>query len=328
MKHSIPSPEMLRKYLAGKCTDAERQLVNNWYQSLDSGQPEVFAGSDEENLYNRIQVQIEAETHEQDNVVQVAFFWTYAIRIAAVLCIALGFVYYFYFRPDKKVAVAKSATSDWISFENQEKKVSKYILPDSTLVWLNPGAKLSYSRVFAQRQVTFSGEGFFDVTSDKSRPFVIYSGNMKTRVLGTSFNVRANVAESTCKVTVVTGVVEVESLKEKKPVVLRPKQQVIFAKNSNSLTVKTLTESHAEKEIWQTVSLVFDEVPMAEVAERLSKIFHVNIEFKNPEIKKCRLKVDFNNQRLPEILEMIDALLGTTYEIDGDKITLVGEGCH
>jgi transmembrane sensor len=122
MKHSIPSPEMLRKYLAGECTDAERQLVNNWYQSLDSGQPEVFAGSDEENLYNRIQVQIEAETHEQDNVVQVAFFWTYAIRIAAVLCIALGFVYYFYFKPDKKVAVVKSATSDWISFENQEKK--------------------------------------------------------------------------------------------------------------------------------------------------------------------------------------------------------------
>jgi transmembrane sensor len=328
MKHSIPSSEILQKYLAGECTDAERQLVNNWYKSLDSGHSEVLAATDEEDLYNRIQVQIAAQTHEKVNVVPITVFWTYAIRVAAILCIALGFVYYFYFRPERKIAVAKPATSDQITFENHEKKVNKYILPDSTLVWLNPGAKLAYSRAFAQRQVTFSGEGFFDVTPDKSRPFVIYSGNMKTRVLGTSFNVRANVAESTCKVTVVTGVVEVESLKEKKPVILRPKQQVVFAKNSNSLTVKTLTENHAEKEIWQTVSLVFDEVPMTEVAERLSKIFHVSIEFKNPEIKKCRLKVDFNNQRLPEILEMIDALLGTTYEIEGDKITLLGEGCH
>lgn len=328
MKHSIPSSEILRKYLAGECTEAERQLVNNWYKSLDSGQPEVFAGADEENLYNRIQVQIAAQTREKVEVAPVTVFWIYAIRIAAVLCMALGFVYYFYFRPEKKIAVATPAASDWVSFENKEKQVAKYILPDSTLVWLNPGAKLSYSRTFGQRQVSFSGEGFFDVTPDKTHPFVIYSGNMKTRVLGTSFNVRANVAEATCRVTVVTGVVEVESLKEKKPVILRPKQQVVFAKNSNTLTVKTLPDNNPAKEIWQTVSLVFDEVPMAEVAERLGKIFHVSIEFKNPEIKKCRLKVDFNNQRLPEILEMIDALLGTTYEIEGDKITLGGEGCH
>ncbi|MNL81759.1 hypothetical protein D3C87_2089610 [compost metagenome] len=66
---------------------------------------------------------------------------------------------------------------------------------------------------------------------------------------------------------------------------------------------------------------------MSEVANRLQQTFRIKIEFANPHIKKCRLKVDFNNQRLPEILEMIETLLGTTYEIEGDKVTLKGEGC-
>ncbi|SKC04633.1 FecR family protein [Dyadobacter psychrophilus] len=328
MKHPKPSSEILRKYLTGACSEAESQEVNDWYQSLDAEHPELWTGAEEENLYNRIQVRIAEQEKSHLQPAPVATFWTYALRIAAVLCIGLGISYYFYSDPAKPVSVTKAHVSNWVSFENQEKKVNRYTLPDSTTVWLSPGATLSYARDFEKRQVRFSGEGFFDVKPDKLHPFEILSGDMKTRVLGTSFNVRANAGEATCQVTVVTGVVEVESVKEKRPVVLRPKQQVVFAKNSNALTVQTLSENRGTKEIWQSVSLVFDEVPMDEVAERLGKIFKVSIDFKDPQIKKCRLKVDFNNQRLPEILDMIDALLGTTYQIEGDKITFGGEGCH
>ncbi|MCF0052543.1 DUF4974 domain-containing protein [Dyadobacter sp. LJ53] len=328
MKHPKPSSEILRKYLTGTCSDAESQEVNDWYQSLDAGHPELWTGVEEENLYNRIQVRIAEEEKTHLRPAPVAVFRTYALRVAAVLFVGLGIAYYFYFKPSKTVSETNAQVSDWVSFENNEKKVNRYTLPDSTTIWLSPGATLSYARAFTERKVRFSGEGFFDVKPDKLHPFEIFSGEMKTRVLGTSFNLRANAGEATCQVTVVTGLVEVESVKEKKPVVLRPTQQVVFAKNSNALTVKTLPENRETKEIWQSVSLVFDEVPMDEVAERLEKIFKVNIEFKDPQIKKCRLKVDFNNQRLPEILDMIDALLGTTYQIEGEKITFGGEGCH
>ncbi|MCF2491043.1 FecR family protein [Dyadobacter sp. CY347] len=327
MKHPKPSSEILQKYLTGNCSDAESREVNDWYQSLDAEHSELWTGAEEENLYNRIQVRIAEEDRAHLRPAPVAIFRTYAFRVAAMLCVGLGVAYYFYFKPNKTVSETSAPLSEWVSFRNQEKKVNPYTLPDSTTVWLSPGATLSYARSFKQRQVRFSGEGFFDVTPDKLHPFEIFSGDMKTRVLGTSFNVRANAGEATCQVTVVTGVVEVESLKEKKPVILRPAQQVVFAKNSNALTVKTLPENQETKEIWQSVSLVFDEAPMEEVAERLGKLFKVNIEFKDPHIKKCRLKVDFNNQRLPEILDMIDALLGTTYQIEGDKITFGGEGC-
>ena len=94
------------------------------------------------------------------------------------------------------------------------------------------------------------------------------------------------------------------------------------------MTVDVSRDNEIIDENWQSVSLVFDETPMSEVADRLQNTFRIKIEFANPAIKKCRLKVDFNNQKLPEILGMIETLLGTTYEIDGEKVILKGEGCN
>jgi transmembrane sensor len=318
MKHPIPSPETLHNYLAGICTETERQLVNDWYKHLDSDHA-VSEDTDEESLYGRIQTSIAEQEIRKSREVLFAVYRSYAIRIAAVLCIGLGILYFFYSppfesQPDKQETAAKQ-----VQFYNHDKKITRYTLPDSTLVWLNPGAQISYLKSFTKRDVQFSGEAFFDVKPDKNRPFTIYSGELKTRVLGTSFNVRANAGEQTCRVTVVTGMVEVGSSKTGKPVILRPEQQVVFEKSNQILTVRKIPENQPYKESWQAVSLVFDEVMMSEVAERLSLIFQVNIEFEDPAIKK---------QRLPEILEMVDALLGTTYQMEGRKILLRGEGCH
>lgn len=327
MEHPIPSIETLQKYLSGTCTETERQLVNEWYRQLES-EHAAETDTDEEELYGRIQTRIAEQETGKSRAVLFAIFRNYAFRVAAALCIGLGILHFFYSKPFKNLAETQNTVSEHVIFQNQDKKVMRYVLPDSTRIWLNPGARISYRKSFSKRDVQFSGEAFFDVKPDKSRPFTIYSDELKTRVLGTSFHVRANAGEKTCRVAVVTGSVEVGSIKAGKPVVLRPKQQVIYVKDNQVLTVRMLPEEQPYKESWQEVSLVFDEVPMSEVAKKLNRIFNVKIEFEDPAIKKCRLKVDFDNQRLPEILEMVDALLGTTYQLEGEKITLRGEGCQ
>ncbi|GGB95835.1 FecR family protein [Dyadobacter sediminis] len=327
MKHPIPSPETLRKYLSGTCTETERQLVNEWYGQLEY-EHAADTDTDENELYGRIQTRIAEHESGKSRVELFTVFRNYALRVAAALFIGLGILYFFYYKPSENLVGMHNKVSDRVTFQNLDKKIIRYILPDSTLVWLNPGARISYQKSFSQRNVRFSGEAFFDVKPDKSRPFTIYSGELKTRVLGTSFHVRANAGEKTCMVTVATGMVEVGTVKKGKPVILRPRQQVVFAKNNYEMIVQTLPEKPFYNESWEAVSLVFDEIPMSEVAEKLNRIFHVSIEFEDPAIRKCRLKVDFDNQRLPEILEMIDALLGTTYQMEGETITLRGEGCH
>jgi len=326
------SSELLKKYVAGLCDEQERSLVDAWYQGLSMESGESFSSLDEEILFERIQVQIsESEPVEDRPVFPLRKFWAYAA--AAVVLISIGFTYFSSQKPQKIVAARVTADSSQVIFTNNEKKIIRYNLPDKSTIWLRPGAVVSHPLSFlskVNREIDFRGEGFFDVTRDVRHPFVIHCGKLKTQVLGTSFNIKANQNEASYKVSVVTGSVSVttENIgKKAKIIVLKPKEQVEFEKTTNHITVNGSQNSESINENWQSVSLIFNETPMSEVANRLQQTFRIKIEFTNPAIKKCRLKVDFNNQKLPEILGMIDVLLGTKYEIEGEKVILKGDGC-
>lgn len=219
------------------------------------------------------------------------------------------------------------------SILNRTQQVVAQRLPDGSVVWMTPGARLSYPRQFAanNRTVQFMGEGFFDVAKDASRPFIIHSGQLKTQVLGTSFNVKANTASDTYAVSVVTGKVSVSARMKNgrlKTVLLQPQQQAVFALNTQELATKTIPVNVAKQEIWQPASLSFDDATLAEVAKRLEKTFNTTVTLANPALANCRLTVDFNQQRLAEILEQINKLLNTQYSLKDNLIVLTGEGCE
>lgn len=227
------SPETLRKYLANECTDEERRLVNEWYQHLDLAADEPFADADEDRLYRRIKSYLSELRKSDEQARPVVSLWSYIGRIAAVLLIGLGLLYFLYQRPADVAQIARP-DGDWVTFTNKKPKIVPHMLPDSTVIWLHPGAQVSRAHPFVNRHVTFSGEGFFDVKPDASRPFVIHAGDLETKVLGTSFNVRAIPGEGTFKVSVATGRVEVSDVKKKEKVVLKPEQEVVLNPKTNA----------------------------------------------------------------------------------------------
>lgn len=328
MKKPPFSPEILKKYLSNECPDEERRLVNEWYQQLDEPVDEPFTDADQDRLYNRIRSYLSGLRKIDEPEKPVYGLWHYAGRIAAVFAVGLGILYFLYQKPDRVAEHSGRATDGWVVFTNARHKIVPYRLPDSSVVWLHPNAEMRLGKSFEKREVLFSGEGFFDVRHDPSRPFVIRTGDLQTKVLGTSFNVRAIPGEPTFKVSVATGRVEVSDVKKKERVVLKPEQEVVFEPKSLHLDVQKVHEKASDKELWQSASLVFNDTPMTEVADRLMHTFQVKIGFENDGLADCRLKVDFTDQRLPEILEMIDTLLGSTYRIDGESITLHGQGCR
>ncbi|MDR6805290.1 ferric-dicitrate binding protein FerR (iron transport regulator) [Dyadobacter sp. BE34] len=328
MKKPPLSPETLKKYLANECSDEERRLVNEWYQQLDEPADEPFTDADQDRLYNRIKTYLSELRKSDEPATPVYGLWHYIGRIAAVFVVGLGLLYFLYQRQEEIAQQTAQPDGDVLTFVNEEHKILPHLLPDSTVVWLHPGAKISHDHPFIVREVLFSGEGFFEVKRDPSRPFVIHTGDLQTKVLGTSFNVRAIPGEGTVKVSVATGRVEVGNAQMKERVVLRPEQEVVFEPKSKHLEVLKVAEKDSDKELWQSASLVFNETPMKEVAERLMQTFHVKIGFADDGLADCRLKVDFTDQRLPEILDMIDTLLGSTYRMEGETITLKGQGCR
>ena len=311
--NKTPSQNLLQKYLTNSCTDSERRFVDEWYRSLQLESEEKFTSGDEERLLGRIKNQMAETEQHRDKPLRINNnWWVYAVGIAAILILSLGFLYY-------NPLSEKSETADQISSSatvkkiNTEKKPVRYLLPDQTVVWLQPGASIEHATSFdgkPKREITFEGEAFFNVSKDKNHPFIIHSGKLNTEVVGTSFNVRANRNDITYQISVVTGSVAVSSDNPDEKVLLKPSQQAVFVTTTNNLTMKTLESKSTDIENWQPVSLNFDNVPLQEITDRLQKTFRVSIMIKNPNLRQCILKVGFDQQNLPEILEMINALLG------------------
>lgn len=337
MKDSGITNELLVKYLNGKCNEDEVELVEKWYARLDGiTDNSVF---NQKRHLNKIRKVIESEESTQQagrgfvtrffvarNVGQTMFRYV----AAAVVVFVAGFSYYT--MKTESETVATSFVSE-VKVNNESARVLRRSLPDGSTVWLNPGATLIYPNDFGngERNVVVDGEIFFDVFRDEAHPFVVHSGTMVTRVLGTSFNVKANKNGNNFEVAVVTGKVEVSTLDRKgkgtQRVMLLPRQKATYHVSDGDLVATKLPEKQAVIESWQPVSLTFEDEKLDEVIVRLEKKFGIDITLENPDLKNCKLRAVFEQQRLAEILDMITALLETTYEMRDNQVVLKGRGC-
>lgn len=129
---------------------------------------------------------------------------------AAILLICTGL---FFFRSTVWDAISPAHQLQSFSAQAQRKQLE---LSDGTKVWLSPNSTLKYPEKFVgnSRMIALEGEAFFEVAQDANHPFIIQSGQVSTRVLGTSFNISAYSQTPDISVTLVTGKVAVALQKE------------------------------------------------------------------------------------------------------------------
>ncbi len=323
----ILNQEIIEKYLNNQCSEGEQVLVEAWYKSFENNDDGISDMSDENHkeLIHRIRQNIDKKIKPIHLYTAPRWIW-YASGMAAMLLIFMGLSFYFNPKFDNNLSRIKSdiPLSDWAKYENSSAKILKIDLPDGSIVWLQPKSQLSYNqsdRVF--RQVNLKGEAFFDVKRDEGRPFLIYAGKMTTKVLGTSFNVKAYPEMEKFEVSVVTGKVSVTNEAEKE-VFVTPKQQVILEIKSDVLTINELPKNKTF--YWELASLTFDNSLMQDVVNNIEHNFNVKIKLKST-LKNCRLSGNFDQEHLSTILEIICKSIDAEYVMDGQEIYLKGEGC-
>jgi len=187
------------------------------------------------------------------------------------------------------------------------------ILPDSTHVWLNAGATLTYPKTFtdAHRLVSLQGEAFFEVTKDPNKPFIIETASTETKVLGTSFNVKA-LGNSPVTVTVATGKVQFRARDNAHKVTLLPGEAGTFDPKHHTLTSQANSDPRFLE--WHNHTLVFTKTPLAKVFQTLEDVYHIKMET----VDRGPLAVDtpcvftgtFENTPEQEILEVLSASIG------------------
>lgn len=344
MKPNGIPPALLEKYLSGACTEAEKEIVEAWYASLQ-GEPRYLdhlpdAEQDEIRYEAFGNIRRELNFREEEPVqtsLWRALPWRLVTGIAASIAIVLGVYLAVNLRtvPQPRITAktdTKTTPLPITVFENTGMQIVRHELPDGSIVTMHPNAVIEYRAGFAndKRFVAFSGEGFFNVKKDKTRPFNIKSGDMVIRVLGTSFNVKAVKNQKKFQVDVVTGSVQVTAQGEsfdKQEVILKPQQQALFELDSKRLISKTLP-AQAKKEIYEPLTIVFEETPLNKVIEQLEKRFNVSISLANPGLAKCGLTANFESQTFSNILEILCTSLEVTYTISDNNITINGEPCE
>ncbi len=162
--------------------------------------------------------------------------------------------------------------------------VYSVVLPDGSKVWLNAASTLKYPNKFTknQRLVELEGEGYFEVTADKERPFLVRSKGQVVRVLGTAFNVNAYPEEQHVVTTLVEGSVSIHTANahqgekgtNESPIVLKPGQQARYSEQ----TVTVLEVSTADFVAWRNGTFVFYGQRMPVVMRQIERWYNVSFE--------------------------------------------------
>lgn len=198
------------------------------------------------------------------------------------------------------------------------------MLPDGSKVFLNVDSQLSYPKTFSGdlREVFLEGEAFFEVQKNAQKAFVVQSGNLQTRVLGTSFNI--NAYEANVTVSVATGQVRVSS--ETLHALLKPGQQASYKERFNEMTTSVVSaESIAS---WRTGHVQFTQTPLSEVIEAMERWHDVRLEVIDADMERCLVHATLDLNDLEACLDVLAYVLHAEFEYkDHNHILLRGGIC-
>ncbi len=349
MKQYYITPELIQRYLQGRCSATEEAQVNEWFNSFEEV-PDLLQFLNQleqkeldEKMLARIRSRIELaegvqleETSRQiplspgkNHYRRTILVAVSSIAAAVILVFGIGL----YWQQARKSVIGQgwTQTTAPIVVVNQTASLLKQTLEDGSVVWLYPGSRIDYPKAFAThtRQVELAGEAFFEVTKNPERPFIIRSGKLLTTVIGTSFSIKAHENAASAEVVVVTGKVSVQLLDQASPlneVLLTQYQKATYVKTEKRLSRQNVNPK-ARRNMWEESNLSFDDATVKEIIEGLNQYFDVKIDVANKNVLQCRLHVDFNGYNLPAILEMLGQSIEVSYEINDKEILLKGEGC-
>ena len=202
-------------------------------------------------------------------------------------------------------------------------QISKVILPDSSVVWLNSGTTLTYDNSFSykNRNLNLNGQAFLQVKKNKDLPLIVTSGDLRVKVLGTRFDVRAYPDENSIHVFLESGKVELlNSAIKSFDYNLIPGQIAKFHLESGKIDIKEASKK--DYSTWKDGELIFVDSPMVDVIKKLERKFDIKVTVKDPNVYKTVFNANFTTESLKEILDFIQFTCPIKYQLVKQKETL------
>lgn len=328
----------IAKYLSDNSDSKEREELFAWVEedpankALLEDSMEVWEASEPSEL--EFQPNMDAAWDKMDSrlatarkvaepeaIVRPITFFKPWMRIAAAAVILLGVALWQY---------PNFSGGEMIERETIAQEKTTIDLPDGSKVWLNQNSSLQYEKSFDQRIVYLEGEAFFEVAKKNGQSFEIFAGDSKTKVLGTSFNVRAYRDENKVEIAVETGKVDFSAENDAQENVLLTKGEfATYTKSSQEVEKLTLAKLNAAA--WKKGALRFNKSQLAEVIESLERYYGIEINVSNNKIYNCiwNNTKTYEKPTLEELIELIEYTNDLEIERTTDTtFNFSGKGCE
>jgi len=325
-EHNPNIDELLVKSMLDEASIAEQIEINQWLLDDDDNQRyfEHFeliwneskrlartSTVDENAAWERFKARTTAKDRETEVMPMYPKPVFRILRMVAMVLMTAGVGWLSY------IFATRSSSDEMLTVSSGMETLTD-TLPDGSIVTLNRKSSISYPQQFEgkTREVRLTGEAFFDVKPDKSKPFLISVNDVTVKVVGTSFNVKDN-AEKT-EVIVETGIVEVS--RDTQRIRITPREEATIVKASAEMR-KSITADEFHN-YYRTRRLFCDGTPLWRLVEILNEAYEADIVIGNERLKNLPINTTFNQNSLESILGVVSETLSLKVEHHGDQIIL------
>jgi len=341
---------LLDKYLAGNASPEEEQFLFDVYQDMEDKYKWTAPETDslnqmEDRLIERFRLSIQkpvaAIPDEHKEVIKPRFYRRTFFQVAASLLLVISVIaWYKQYRSSSDRAgsiFVSPVPENLVTHINNTNRTEKIVFPDDSYAELTAGSKVVYSKDFSGslRQVYLAGEGFFQVTKNHTKPFIVYTDKVVAKVLGTSFVVKSGINDSKASVLVKTGKVSVFktsefTIAEAKPdlvegIVLRPNHLANI--NAKQELQEQLSRSPEVIKKQEPAEFTFDNTPIDIVFSKLQDAYEINIDYDKAVFSSCTITVDMGKEDYYQKLDLICRTINASYQVRDGKIFVSGKGC-
>ncbi|MBD2756310.1 FecR family protein [Spirosoma validum] len=219
----------------------------------------------------------------------------------------------------------------WKTVKNGTGQSLVVLLPDGSSVLLSTGSQLRYAKQTTSnlREVYLQGEGFFEVTKNPVKPFIVYTTNLTTKVLGTSFQVRSFDKETAAYVKVKTGKVSVTPVDSPdKPVLLTKNEQLSLETRTDKVVKRAIIPAKETSSTIVDQQFSFEFTPVPDIFAQLESSYNMPIRYDRQLLSNCTFTGQLNDVPFSEKIRLICLTIESTFEIVDNQVIIHSHGCH
>jgi len=310
--------ELIGKFLSGEASPEEAMLLEDWLKESPENETyftessKVFGIMNPEVSVDSAWTKVSSQL-QQTPIRKLNFAWISSI--AAILIITVGALFWMNSEPESTIYASTT-------------KGKEVELSDGTDVRLAANSSVELSKAYGKKNrfLDLKGSAYFSVKHSEKLPFVINTGPIHIKDLGTKFDVRST--EDTIFVRVDEGVVMIYDNKGMK-ITLQANESAHYVISSGklSLDVKSGTSASLGNHL-SNVTIMLDDQRLEDAVKMLNQSYNVDIRIENAAINNCRITTEFLNEDLETVLDVIGQTLEVRIEKIGNVYWIKGTSCN